>query len=116
MRFSLRRGAKALAAVVSLGFVYYFFTGFNVQPHLSPIHVAGSHPKLGKMKTIEEFWTPEQELEHDPGEPGGNGEPLDTQPGEEHEKERSYGEYGFNQFISDKISLHRSIRDTRHEA
>ena len=84
---------------------------------LAPIHLSDHHPKLGDTKVIEEFWVPEKghKMVY-PWGPGENGEPLDTKPEENSEKERAYSLYGFNQYISDKISLHRTLPDTRHPA
>ena len=67
------------------------------------------------MINIEEFWTPEK-TKIIPSGPGSNGEPVETEPENEQKKSRAYSEYGFNQFVSDQISLDRSIKDTRHSA
>ena len=48
-----------------------------------------------------------------PSDPGEGGIAVATKPEEEKLKNMAYAEYGFNQFISDKISLHRSLPDTR---
>lgn len=118
MRFKLKRTCKCLAILATCTVVYLFancgFSGCS-KYELDPIHVADSHPKLGDMINIEEFWTPEKD-KIIPNGPGSNGEPVETEPENQREKDRSYSEYGFNQFISDKISLERSIKDTRHSA
>ena len=68
------------------------------------------------MINIEDFWTPEKvKVFPFPG-PGTNGEPVQTDAINNPDKERAYSEYGFNQFISDKISLNRTLKDTRHSA
>lgn len=118
MRFSLKRTCKCLAILMTCAIVYLFVNcGFNgcTKYELDPIHVAKSHPKLGKMINIEEFWTPEKIKVVIQG-PGSNGEAVQTDPGHQSDKDRAYAEYGFNQFISDKISLDRTIKDTRHSA
>ena len=59
------------------------------------------------------FW-PELNGPFNPSDPGEGGLALATKPEEEMLKNKAYAEYGFNQFISDKISLHRSLPDPRH--
>lgn len=49
----------------------------------------------------------------DPRDPGEGGIAVQTKPEEEKLKNMAYAEYGFNQYISDKISLHRSLPDSR---
>ena len=49
----------------------------------------------------------------DPSAPGEGGVAVVTKPEEEMLKNKAYAEYGFNQFVSDKISLHRSLKDSR---
>ena len=118
MRFKLKRTCKCLAILVTCTIVYLFANcGFNgcAKYELDPIHVANSHPKLGKMINIEDFWTPGK-TKTIPEGPGFNGEPVETDPQNQQDKDRAYAEYGFNQFISDKISLDRTIKDTRHSA
>lgn len=118
MRFKLKRTCKCLAILVTCTVVYLFANcGFNgcSKYELDPIHVADSHPKLGDMINIEEFWTPEKN-KIIPSGPGSNGDPVETEPENEQKKNRAYAEYGFNQFISDQISLDRTIKDTRHSA
>lgn len=118
MRFKLKRTCKCLAALVTCSIVYLFvncgFSGCS-KYQLDPIHVADTHPKLGDMVKIEDFWTPEKN-KNIPRGPGSNGQPVETEAGSEQLKDRAYAEYGFNQYISDKISLERSIKDTRHFA
>ncbi|XP_071802891.1 N-acetylgalactosaminyltransferase 7-like isoform X3 [Asterias amurensis] len=46
--------------------------------------------------------------------PGENGVPVRTGPGEKEAVERGIREYGFNQYVSDKISLDRNIPDLRN--
>ncbi|EDO31035.1 predicted protein, partial [Nematostella vectensis] len=48
--------------------------------------------------------------------PGENGEPVETKAEDESKKDAAYSEFGFNQFVSDQISLERTISDTRHQA
>lgn len=118
MRFKLKRTCKCLGILVTCMVLYLFANcGFNgcSNYELDPIHVADSHPKLGDMINIEQFWTPEKNKVI-PSGPGSNGEPVETAPENQQKKSRAYSEYGFNQFVSDQISLDRSIKDTRHSA
>ena len=118
MRFSLKRTCKCLAIFIAAAILYLFLNcGFNgcQNYRLDPKHVANSHPQLGKMINIEDFWTPEK-VKVLPKGPGTNGEPVQTNAINNPDKERAYSEYGFNQFISDKISLDRTLKDTRHSA
>ena len=48
-----------------------------------------------------------------PSDPGEGGVAVATKSEEIKLQNMAYAEYGFNQFISDKISLHRSLPDTR---
>ena len=118
MRFTLKRTCKCLAVLIATAMMYLFLNcGFNgCQKYgLDPIHVAKFHPQLGDMMNIEDFWTPEK-VKIQPKGPGSNGEPVQTDPINNVDKDRAYAEFGFNQFISDKISLDRTLRDTRHSA
>lgn len=118
MRFRLRRTCKCLGILVTCTIVYFFVNcGFEgcTKQQLDPIHVAKSHPKLGRMINIEDFWTPVK-TKIVPDGAGSNGEPVQTAPENQQDKDRAYAEYGFNQYISDKISLDRTIKDTRHNA
>ena len=49
----------------------------------------------------------------DPNGPGENGVGVKFAPEENAKVEQSYSQYGFNQYISDQISLHRSLSDPR---
>ena len=114
-RFSLRKTGKLNIALLCVPLIYFMRQKWTSQS-LSPAHIADKHPKLGDMKVIEEFWVPEKGKMLYAGGPGENGEPVDTKPEETGEKDKAYSLYGFNQYISDKISLARSLPDTRHPA
>lgn len=49
----------------------------------------------------------------DPKGPGQGGRPVAISADESSVIQKSYKEYGFNQYVSDKISLHRTIPDVR---
>ena len=48
-----------------------------------------------------------------PDGPGERGAPVMSLPEEKSQIEASYKEYGFNQYVSDKISFYRSVPDIR---
>lgn len=56
---------------------------------------------------------PDLNGDFNPSDPGEGGVAVATNPEEDKLKNMAYAEYGFNQFVSDKISLHRSLPDTR---
>lgn len=118
MRLSLKRTCKCSAIFIAAAILYLFLNcGFDGchNYRLDPKHVASSHPQLVEMINVEDFWTPEK-VKVFPKGPGTNGEPVQTDAINNPDKERAYSEYGFNQFISDKISLDRTLKDTRHSA
>lgn len=47
--------------------------------------------------------------------PGEGGKPVSTSNAEKKDVDRLINEYGFNQFVSDKISLDRNIPDLRKD-
>lgn len=63
---------------------------------------------------VDDFWVPERGFRKGNGL-GERGEPVRLSPNEEEKRNKAYVEYGFNQFISDKISLNRTLPDTRPE-
>lgn len=46
---------------------------------------------------------------------GENGQPAHLEPDEEAERKRIFAQNGFNGYLSDKISLNRSVADIRHK-
>lgn len=116
-RISVRRNTKLLVAAICCIVLYFMMRNNNPSNDaIAAVHLADHHPKLGDMKAIEEFWVPEKGKKMRYRGPGEDGEPVDTKPGENSEKDRAYSLYGFNQYVSDKISLHRTLPDTRHPA
>jgi len=55
---------------------------------------------------------PESKLSN-PNSPGERGIPVKTSTDESEKVAAAYEEYGFNQYVSDMISLHRSVPDIR---
>lgn len=55
------------------------------------------------------------EIERKRNGPGEHGAPAHTQPDEEEERKRLFALNGFNGYLSDKISINRSIADIRHK-
>lgn len=113
MRFSLRKTVQLLFLLFTCYVLYFIITlKRNRSATVTDIDdLVQSDEDSGKI-LISEFWTPEKQKTYRNG-PGENGEPVKTLPAEESKKDEAYSEYGFNQYISDKISLERSITDTR---
>lgn len=116
MRVTLRKVVQLLFLLFSC-YVLYFI--INLRRYNSSLDsVMDPEQELIDIKQpkllIGNFWTPEAKKTYRSG-PGENGEPVQTKPADESKKQESYSEYGFNQYVSDKISLERSIKDTRHE-
>lgn len=55
----------------------------------------------------------EPKFKSDPNSPGERGAPVKILAQDSAKIKESYDQYGFNQYISDKISLHRSVPDIR---
>ena len=104
-RITPKRICRNIAIVVVIGIVYLlFYDGENRLEYAEDIKA--------KTLLVNDFWVPEKSLVKVIG-PGDGGNPVYTSTSEEKQKEMSYKEYGFNQFISDKISLNRTVPDTR---
>ena len=58
-------------------------------------------------------WSEPQSLLSKPENPGEKGIPVRIMANESSVIQKAYKEYGFNQYVSDKISLHRSVPDIR---
>ena len=66
-----------------------------------------------KVKTDEYTLWDEPQGTSEPSSPGENGVGVQFTPEENVKVEKSYSLYGFNQYVSDQISLHRSLSDPR---
>lgn len=104
-RCTPKRVCRNVAIVVLIVIVYFLFN--NGEPQIEY-----SEDMKAKTSLISDFWVPEKSLVKVIGQ-GDGGSPVYTNAGEEEQKQMSYSEYGFNQFISDKISLNRTVPDTR---
>ena len=58
-------------------------------------------------------WKEPQSKLSDPNGPGQGGKSVPISADENQKIQEAYNEYGFNQYVSDKISLHRSVPDIR---
>lgn len=114
MRFTLRKAVQITFFLFSCYVLYFIITLGHYKSRLDTAIENGDEFDAGETKIlIDKFWTPEKKKEYRSG-PGANGEPVKTKPADETKKQESYTEYGFNQYVSDKISLERSIVDTRN--
>lgn len=105
-RLTPRRLCRNIIVFVVVIVVYFWLTsnGDNLPTY--------SEEVIGKTLLVDDFWVPEKGYPKENG-PGENGEAVETEPNEATRRDQAYREYGFNQFISDKISLNRTIPDTR---
>ena len=107
-RFSPKRICRNIAIITIIIVTYFYFW----LPFGEVNHMEYSEDVKAKTLLIGDFWVPEKGLPRVTG-PGDGGRPVHTSPSEEKLKQQSYVEYGFNQFTSDKISLNRTLPDTR---
>lgn len=105
-RFTFKRLCRSIGIIVLLVFIFSWLS-FDEENNIEYTEAMKS-----KTMLVDDFWVPEKGLSKATG-PGDNGSPVYTSDSEEKFRQKSYMEYGFNQFISDKISLNRTIPDTR---
>lgn len=77
------------------------------------LRVAENTKEKKIVKKDEYILWDQPEGKSDPAGPGENGVGVKFAPEENTKVEQSYSQYGFNQYISDQISLHRSLSDPR---
>ncbi len=107
-RFTPKCICRNVAIIVVIIVIYfYFWLSFDGENHIEY-----SDDIKAKTLLIGDFWVPEKSLVKVTG-PGDGGTPVYNSPSEDKLKQQSYVDYGFNQFISDKISLNRTVPDTR---
>ena len=108
-RLTPRRVCRYGAVLILVIIVYMWLASYDDSNHITASY---TEEDIAKSLLIGDFWVPEKGLEKSSG-PGDGGLPVETRSEETKESDASYAEYGFNQFISDKISLDRTIPDTR---
>jgi hypothetical protein len=107
-RFTPKRICRN-AAIIFIIVVMYFWLSFDGENQIEY-----SDDLKAKTLLINDFWVPEKRFVKVYRGPGDGGRPVYSSASEEKRKQQqSYVEYGFNQFISDKISLNRTLPDTR---
>lgn len=104
-------------------FLFIMYYNFNYTTVPQP-PVAGVLLPLPSLSCPPDFYTEEELKPHlqrppqDPRAPGANGKPFLSHrmtPEEHKEKLHGFNKTRFNQFASDRISLHRHLgKDTRH--
>ncbi|XP_031565849.1 uncharacterized protein LOC116301000 [Actinia tenebrosa] len=114
MRFTPKRFARLGLLIFSCIVLYIIVNVGRHKSNLDTFSNDDTNEQLGPMLLIDDFETPEKHKISRSG-PGEGGEPVETKPAEESKKQEAYSEYGFNQLVSDRISLERSIKDTRHD-
>ncbi|XP_065670493.1 N-acetylgalactosaminyltransferase 7 [Hydra vulgaris] len=115
IRFSLK---KLITLTIVVGFIVYL-TYFHLKPSyqsnadisLSKQSLFSSKPVFlsdNKLGNFEKY----EDVKSGPGE---GGKPHRLKPEQKEEEERLKGVYGFNQLVSDEISLDRVVPDMREE-
>lgn len=108
VRLSLKRTVKNFTIFIAI-VITYFWLFSNSR---TPIKDFNQDTHGMKKLLIDNFWVPEKQLQSVRGL-GDGGKAVKTSAEEAKQREKAYAEYGFNQFISDKISLNRTVPDTR---
>lgn len=77
------------------------------------LHVAENTKRKKFVNKDEYILWDQPQGQSDPAGPGENGVGVQFAPEENAKVEESYSQYGFNQYVSDQISLHRLLSDPR---
>lgn len=113
-RLHARRVLRYVLLLIAILYLYFLFT-WREKNTIDPIK-SGLKRRLDTsslLLRVDEFWVPEKALDRENNGPGERGRPVVTSDEEKELRNKAYGDYGFNQFVSDKISLNRTIPDTR---
>ena len=112
VRLQLRRVFRNVA-FFTLALLLYILYSSQETGHIDSVQYSNKHePHLNKI-LVDEFWVPEKAFHRENDGPGEQGNPVTTSSEDNDERNKAYRNYGFNQFVSDKISLNRTIPDTR---
>lgn len=119
-RLQLRRVLRN-AVFFSIIVVLYILYSSEEEKHINPVDAINTqkseqHLQLqGRTLLVDDFWVPEKAFIrlHDNHAPGENGEPVTTSSEDTDKRKKAYQNYGFNQYVSDQISLNRTLPDTR---
>ncbi|XP_028403042.1 polypeptide N-acetylgalactosaminyltransferase 10-like [Dendronephthya gigantea] len=123
-RLQPRRILRNVAFFTIAILLYILYSKEEVR-HIEPVenvnqlvHKHNHRHRPAEKLFVDEFWVPEKALkEHErDGQPGEGGHPVETSSEDVNKRDEAYRDYGFNQFVSDKISLNRTIPDTRPPA
>ena len=112
-RLQLRRIFKNVAFFTVVLLLYILYSS-EVEKHIDSkgVNKEEQEPMIQGL-LVDDFWVPEKAFLNRNNNPGEMGQPVSTSSEDSNKRRESYRNYGFNQFVSDKISLNRTIPDTR---
>jgi hypothetical protein len=113
-RLQLRRISRNVAFFTMVILLYILYSS-EEEKRIDPVQGMNKHePRLREL-LVDDFWVPEKAFikPHKSGGPGEMGNPVITSSEDSDKRNEAYRNYGFNQYVSDKISLNRTIPDTR---
>jgi polypeptide N-acetylgalactosaminyltransferase len=115
-RLQLRRIVKNVAFFTAVLLLYILYSS-EEKKYMDPIKGVNKVEQEPMLQTllVDEFWVPEKAFLHlyRKDDPGEMGHPVSTSSEDSDKRREAYRNYGFNQFVSDRISLNRTIPDTR---